>query len=41
MYLMDVVTTYLYGSLENEIYMKICEEFKIPKSYNSNLENYV
>ena len=36
MHLMDVVTAYLYGSLENEIYMKIPEGFKIPESYNSN-----
>ncbi|KAL0551256.1 hypothetical protein IC582_010342 [Cucumis melo] len=36
MHLMDVVTAYLYGSLENEIYMKISEGFKIPESYNSN-----
>ncbi|KAL4016718.1 hypothetical protein IC575_024375 [Cucumis melo] len=36
MNLMDVVTIYLYGSLENEIYMKIPEGFKIPESYNSN-----
>ncbi|KAL4025796.1 hypothetical protein IC575_014202 [Cucumis melo] len=35
MHLMDVVTAYLYGSLENEIYMKI-QGFKIPESYNSN-----
>ena len=35
MHLMDVVTTYLYGSLENEIYMKIPERFKIHESYNS------
>ena len=35
MHLMDIVTTYLYGSLENEIYMKILEGFKIPESYNS------
>ena len=35
MHLMDVVTTYLYGSLENEIYMKILEGFKIYESYNS------
>ena len=34
-HLMDIVTTYLYGSLENEIYMKILEGFKIPESYNS------
>ncbi|KAL4021171.1 hypothetical protein IC575_019962 [Cucumis melo] len=36
MHLIDVVTAYLYGSLVNEIYMKIPEEFKIPESYNSN-----
>ncbi|KAL0533448.1 hypothetical protein IC582_030288 [Cucumis melo] len=36
MHLMDVVTAYLYGSLENEIYMKIPKGFKIPESYNSN-----
>ncbi|KAL0553874.1 hypothetical protein IC582_007778 [Cucumis melo] len=36
MHLMDVVTAYLYGSLENEIYMKMPEGFKIPESYNSN-----
>ncbi|CAA7050290.1 unnamed protein product [Microthlaspi erraticum] len=31
MYLMDVVTAYLYGSLDSEIYMKIPEGFKIPR----------
>ena len=35
MHLMDVVTTYLYGSLDNEIYMKIPEGFAMPKSCNS------
>ena len=30
MRLMDVVTTYLYGSLDNDIYMKIPEGFKMP-----------
>ena len=34
--LMDVVTAYLYGSLENEIYMKLPEGFNLPKGYNSN-----
>ena len=34
MRLMDVVTTYLYGSLDNDIYMKIPEGYKIPKTYN-------
>ena len=32
---MDVVTAYLYGSLDNDIYMKIREGFKIPKALNS------
>lgn len=32
---MDVVTTYLYGSLDNEIYMRISEGFKLPDAYNS------
>ena len=36
MYLMDVVTTYLYGSLDNDIYMKILEGFKLPEAYNMN-----
>ena len=31
MQLMDVVTTYLYGSLDAHIYMKIPNGFKIPK----------
>ena len=34
MRLMDVVTTYLCGSLDNDIYMKILEGYKIPKTYN-------
>ena len=29
MYLMDVVTAYLYGSLDNDIYMKIPEGLEI------------
>jgi len=33
--LMDVVTAYLYGSLENDIYMKLPEGFNLPESYNS------
>ncbi|KAL0541611.1 hypothetical protein IC582_021664 [Cucumis melo] len=36
MHFMDVVTACLYGSLENEIYMKIPKRFKIPESYNSS-----
>ena len=31
MQLMDVVTAYLYGSLDNDIYMKIPEEYKMLK----------
>ena len=31
---MDVVTTYLYGSLDNDIYMKILEGYKMPETYN-------
>ena len=31
MKLMDVMTTYLYGSLDAHIYMKILDGFKIPK----------
>ena len=29
--LMDVMTTYLYGSLDAHIYMKIFDRFKIPQ----------
>ena len=32
MRLMDVVTAYLYGSLDSDIYMKIPEGFKMPRS---------
>ena len=35
MRLMDVVTAYLYGSLNNDIYMKIPEGYKMPEAYNS------
>ena len=30
MRLMNVITTYLYGSIDNDIYMKILEGFKLP-----------
>ena len=30
MHLMDIVTTYLYGSLDSDIYMKIAKGFKMP-----------
>ncbi|XP_059310302.1 uncharacterized protein LOC132061519 [Lycium ferocissimum] len=32
---MDVIIAYLYGSLDNEIYMNIPEEFKMPKAISS------
>ena len=32
---MDVVTTYLYGSLDSDIYMKILEGFKMPDALSS------
>ena len=35
MRLMDVVTTYLYRSLDNDIYMKIPQGYKMPETYNS------
>ena len=34
MRLMDVVTAYLYGSLDNDIYMKILEGYKMPETNN-------
>jgi len=27
---------YLYGSIDNDVYMKILEGFKMPEAYNSN-----
>jgi hypothetical protein len=39
MRLMDVVTTYLYGSLDNDIYMKIPEGYKTPEAYNSKFRS--
>ncbi|KAD7477833.1 hypothetical protein E3N88_00969 [Mikania micrantha] len=35
MHLMDVVTAYLYGSLDSDIYMKVPEGFKIPDALSS------
>ena len=32
MCLKDVVTAYLYGSLDSDIYMKIPEGFKMPET---------
>ena len=36
MCLMDVVTTYLYMSVDNDVYIKIPERFQMPEAYNSN-----
>ena len=33
--LMDVITAYLYGSMDNDIYMKIPEGFKLPEANNT------
>ena len=35
MRLMDVVTAYLYGSLDNDIYMRVPEGFKMPEALSS------
>ena len=35
MRLMDVVTAYLYGSLDTDIYMKVPDGFKMPEALNS------
>ncbi|WKA03311.1 hypothetical protein VitviT2T_021428 [Vitis vinifera] len=35
MRLMDVITTYLYGSMDNDIYMKIPEGFKLLEANNT------
>ena len=35
MWLMDIVTTYLYGSIDTNVYMKILEGFKLPEVMNS------
>ena len=35
MYIMDVVIAYLYGSLNNDIYMNIHERFQMPEATNS------
>ena len=32
MHLMDVVTTYLYGSIDSDIYIKIPEGFTLPEA---------
>ena len=39
MHLMDFITTYLYGSIDNDIYMKIREGFKLPEANNTKPHN--
>ena len=39
MRLMDVITTYLYGSIDNDIFLKISEGFKLPKANNTKPHN--
>ena len=39
MRLMDVVTAYLYGSLDNDIYMNIPEGFQMPETHNKKPPN--
>lgn len=36
--MMDVVTTYLYGSLDSEIYMKLPKGFNVLDAHNLDLE---
>ena len=39
MCLMNVITAYLYGSIDNDIYMKIPEGFKLPEAINTKSRN--
>ncbi|XP_049399680.1 uncharacterized protein LOC125863687 [Solanum stenotomum] len=39
MHLMDVVTAYLYGSLDHNIFMKIPEALKVPEAYENSKES--
>ena len=36
MRLMDVITAYLYGSIDSDIHMKIPEGFKLPEAVSTN-----
>ena len=40
MRLMDVVTTYLYDSLDHDIFMNFSEAFKMPEAYKHSRETY-
>ena len=39
MRLIDVVTSYLYGSIDIDVYMKILKGFKLPEAMNSQLRS--
>jgi len=39
MHLIVVVTAYFYGSLDNDIYMRIPERFKVHEVHNSKSHN--
>ena len=39
MSLMDIITTYLYRSMNNDIYMKIFEGFKLPEANSIKSRN--
>ena len=39
MRIMDVITAYLYGSIDNDIYMKIPKEFKLLEANNTKPRN--
>jgi len=39
--LMDVVTTYLYGTLDKQIHMKILEGFKMLEAFMINIEVFI
>ena len=39
MRLMDVITAYLYGMLENDIYMKVLKGFQLPQENTSQPRN--
>lgn len=49
LHMMDVVTAYLYGSLDSDIYMKLRERFNLPEThclrsredYSINLNKYL
>jgi hypothetical protein len=40
MKLMDVVTAYLYGNLDSDIYMKVPESIPIPNQDRANIGLY-